>query len=111
MLLGISNVLPGDFGIGTPVTVGWPMLSAPLTIVVVVIVAWLAIDVYRARRIDQALLFPLYLIAVGTIAACAYAMFRPYSVATTRYGLLLVVIQAGPCARGELVGNAYICPR
>ena len=97
-LLGISNLVPGTFGVGTPLIVGWPMLRAPLTIIVVVIVAWIAIDVYRARRFDQALLFPLYLIAVGTTAACAYAMFRPYSPATMRYTLLLLYAPIGVVA-------------
>jgi hypothetical protein len=98
LLLGISTALPGNYGIGTPLIVGWPMLRAPLAMIVVVILAWLAMQVYRARRFDRALLFPLYLIAVGTIAACAYAMFRPYRLATIRYGLLFLYAPIGIAA-------------
>lgn len=95
LLLGISNVLPGHYGIGTSLNVGWPVLRAPLAIIVVAIIAWLAVDLSRARRIDVTLVFPLYLVAVGATAACAYAMFRPYSLATTRYGLLFLYVPIG----------------
>jgi hypothetical protein len=97
-LLGIPSLPPGLFGIATPLIVGWPMLQPPLAIVAVVIVAWLATNAFRARRFDQAVLFPLCMVAVGVIAAGAYVMFRPYTLTTTRYGLLLLYAPIGVAA-------------
>ena len=97
-LVGVAGLPPSLFGIGTPLTVGWPMLRVPLTTLVIVLLAGLGVDYYRSRPSRQALMLPLYLIVVGVIAGVAYALFRPYSLATTRYALLLLYAPIGVAA-------------
>jgi hypothetical protein len=97
-LLGLTNVTPAAFGIGSPVAVGWPALIVPLTVTLVVVMAGLAIDCWRTRAQFRALFFPGYLFTVGVTAAVVYAAFRTVSIDTTRYALLFLFAPIGIAA-------------
>jgi hypothetical protein len=97
-LLGLSDVQPGVFGIGSPVAVGWPEMLVPMTVMLAAVIAWLPIDCWRTRAQFRPVLFPAYLFAVGVIAAVVYAVFRAMTIDTTRYALLLLYAPIGLAA-------------
>jgi hypothetical protein len=97
MLLGVSQLDPRVFAIGSAVRVGWPELLPLLTIAAL---AWPLALAFRARTAvpREAVLFPVYLVLVGVQSALVYAATRDPSVYLLRYALLSLLVPIGVTA-------------
>src|SRR6266511_2394873 len=95
---GFQRITPTTLGMASDVPVGWarlaPLAAALAALALILIVA-------ESRRIvsdRRSWLFPLYLIGIGAIAAGTYALTRPISPFTMRYGLLVLYVPIGLAA-------------
>ncbi len=96
LLIGLERFRPRAVVIQTDVVVGWSILQPLMAGLAVVSIVLLIRDlVRRGLPANRAWLFPAYLIAVGIIAGIAYPMARQLSLATVRYGLLLLYLPVG----------------
>jgi hypothetical protein len=99
LLVGLPPFRPGHIAIQTNLIVGWPLLQPVMAVGTAAAVALLVGDLLRrGPPSDRAWLFPTYLIIVGVIAGVAYPMTRQLSLATLRYGLLLMYLPIGLAA-------------
>lgn len=96
LLVGLEQFRPRNVAIQSDVVVGWSILQPLIAgLAIVSIVLLLGDLVRRGLPVDRRWLFPAYLIAVGVIAAVAYPMARQLSLATLRYGLLVLYVPVG----------------
>lgn len=94
-LLGVKAIQPRVVAIGSPVRVGWPELAPILAVIALV---WPLALLPGGRGPRGALIFPGYLLIVGTQSALFYAITREPSVYLLRYALLALLIPVGVAA-------------
>jgi hypothetical protein len=97
-LLGFQDFNPSIVAIGTDVRAGSHIVTPAVVLLMVAATTLLLLDARRFDWRSRDWQFPVYLLGVGIIAGIAYAVTRPLSVYTIRYGLLIVYGAVGLAA-------------
>ncbi len=97
-MLGFKEFNPSIVAIGTDLHVGEHLLTPFVALLAAAALLLLALDARSIARTDRCWFFPAYLIGIGLIAGAGYAITRPLSVYTIRYGMLTLYAPVGLAA-------------